>query len=131
MPRAYPKELRDRVVEAYARNEGTYEDLALRFSVGPATVDRWLARFRKTGSVEPSPMGGARRARKVDPAGEKLLAELLAEVPDSSMDELVDAYRQEFGVSMHKATMARTVSRMGYTRKRGVYAPRKASEPTS
>jgi transposase len=131
VPKPYPKELRERVVAAYHRNEGTYEALALRFSVGPATVDRWLARFRRSGTIEPSAMGGARRERKVDAAGEKFIADVLAEVPDTSMDELAEAYRDEFGVSMHKATMARSVGRMGYTRKRGVYARRTASETTS
>lgn len=131
MPRPYPKELRERVVAAYRRGEGTYEVLAHRFSVGPATVNRWLARVRRQGTVEASPMGGARRQRKVNVEGEKFIADVLAEVPDSSMDELAAAYEEEFGVSMHKSTMARTVGRMGYTRKRGVYALPRASEKTS
>jgi transposase len=129
--RPYPKELRERVVAAYERKDGTYETLAALFSIGPATVDRWLARYRRTGSVEASPMGGPRRERKVDKEGEKFIADTLSEVPDSSMDELVEAYRDEFGTDMHRSTMARSVGRMGYTRKRGVYAHRKASETTS
>lgn len=76
-------------------------------------------------------MGGARRQRKVNAEGEKFIADVLAEVPDSSMDELAAAYEEEFGVSMHKSTTARTVGRMGYTRKRGVYALPRASEKTS
>ena len=131
MARPYPRELRERVVAAYERKDGTYEALAALFMIGPATVDRWVARYRRTGSVEPSPMGGARRARKVDEEGEKFIANTLAEAPDSSMDELVEAYRDEFGTEMHRATMARSVGRMGYTRKRGVYVHRRASETTS
>ncbi len=131
MPKPYPMELRERVIAAYDRNEGTHDTLAVRFSVGVATVNRWLARRRRSGSVAPSPMGGARHERKVDQAGEKFIADILAEVPDSSMDELVDAYREEFGIEMHKSTMARSVGRMGYTRKRGVYARRRASGTTS
>jgi len=131
VPRPYPKELRERVVAAYERKDGTYETLAALFLIGPATVDRWLARKRRTGSVDASPMGGARRERKVDTEGEKFIAETLSEVPDSSMDELVEAYRDEFGTEMHRATMARSVARMGYTRKRGVYVRRRANETTS
>ena len=89
MPGPYPKELRERVVNAYLRKEGTYEQLAVRFDVGPATVDRWLARYRERGSVEPSAMGGARRKCKVDATGAEFIETILAEVPDSSMDELV------------------------------------------
>jgi transposase len=131
VPRPYPMELRERVVAAYERKDGTYERLAALFSIGTATVDRWLARYRRTGSVDASPMGGPRHPRKVDKEGEKFIADTLAEVPDSSMDELVEAYRDQFGTEMHRATMARSVGRMGYTRKRGVYARRRARETTS
>lgn len=130
MPRPYPKELRERVLAAYERKEGTYEELAVRFSVGPATVDRWLARHRRTGSVAPSQMGGARHQRKVDHQGEEFIAAVLAEVPDSTREELADAFLEEFGVKMHPTTMGKSVRRMGYTRKRGVYARRRASGKT-
>jgi len=76
-------------------------------------------------------MGGARRERKVQEPGERFLAEVLAEAPDSSMDELVEAYRDEFDIDMHPSTMARSVGRMGYTRKRGVYAHPRAPAKTS
>jgi transposase len=112
-------ELRERVVAAYDEGEGTYEELAERFMVGRATVDRWISRARATGSVEPSPMGGARHERKVTTEGEKFVRELLEAIPESTQRELADAYQEQFGVKLHRSTMGRSVERMGFTRKRG------------
>lgn len=119
MPGPLPRELRERVVAAYNNGAGTYKELAEQFKVGSATAERWVARERKTGSLEPDAMGGARHPRKVDAAGEELVRELLSVLPDSTLDELVETYEHHFGVSMHRATMGRALARMGFTRKRG------------
>jgi transposase len=120
VPRPYPRELRERVVAAYKNGAGTYEQIAKQFSVGRATVDRWLGRERTTGSVEARSTGGARHPRKVDEEGEKLVRELIELMPDSTLAELSVSYEEEFGVKMHERTMGRSVARMGLTRKRGV-----------
>lgn len=131
MATPYPRELRERVVEAYNNGEGTYEELADRFRVGRATVDRWLALERQTGDVQPRPMGGARHARKLTEAGEQLVRDMLLLMPDSTLGELVKAYHEELGVRIHERTMGRSVARMGLTRKRGLSARRKAAAKTS
>lgn len=42
MPKAYPMELRVRVVRAYLKNDDmTFEGVGRLFDVGEATVDRW------------------------------------------------------------------------------------------
>ncbi|MFY0539472.1 DUF977 family protein [Nannocystis pusilla] len=58
MPIAISTDLRIRIVEARAQERLTYEQLAERFGVGRATVDRVLRLARETGSVEPRPHGG-------------------------------------------------------------------------
>lgn len=120
MASPYPKELRERVITAWDNGEGTYEELAERFAVGRATVDRWIGLARRTGSVEPLPMGGARHERKLDAAGQEYVAELLDLMPDSTLGELARAVEERFGVRMHERTMGRSVARMGLTRKRGL-----------
>lgn len=119
MPGPYPKALRERVVNAYNNGEGTYEELAERFQIGRATVDNWLKLARRTGSVAPRPMGGARHPRKVDEAGEELVRELLGVMPDSTLGELARAMKEERGVDVHVTTMGRCLARMGYTKKKG------------
>lgn len=119
MAKPYPIELRERVIAAYENGEGSFRELGERFLVGEATVNRWVSRKRRTGTVAASAMGGRRRAFAVDAKGEAFIEWVLAEVPDSSAVELVAAYQEEFGVSVSQSSMKRTLHRLGYTRKRG------------
>ena len=86
--------------------------------VGRATVDRWIARDRHLGDVSAFAMGGARHAYVVTKEGEDFLRDAITETPDSSRQELVDAYEQEFGVLVSLTAMGDTLRRMGLTRKR-------------
>ena len=124
MPGPYPRELRERVLEARLNGEGTYRELADRFKVGEATVARWVRRHRVTGSVEPEPMGGARRPYVVDEEGARILCDVLDNVADCTLPELCELYFEERGVRVSPQTMSDTVRRLGYTRKRGSSAGR-------
>ena len=119
MPGAYPIELRWRVVNAFKEGGGTYDDIAERFKVGRASVTRWIALDRETGDVVPKPMGGARGERRIDAEGEEMLRTVLADVPDSALQELVDLYEDERGTRVGVRTMGRCLARLGLTRKRG------------
>ena len=130
MPRAYPEELKQRVVDAYNDGEGTYDEIAERFKIGRATVNRALNRERTTGSVAAFKPGGARHETKVDEAGEQFLRDTLVALPDSTLVELVEAYEEQFGVTMHQRTMGRTLVRMGISRKRGAFGHRRRSGKT-
>jgi transposase len=61
MPNPYDVALRERTVKAYERGEGSYADLAALLNVDHWTLERWVARWRKTGSVAPRPKGGGWR----------------------------------------------------------------------
>lgn len=119
MPRPYPQALRERVRIAHQETGATEEELAERFLIGHATVGRWLSLDRRTGSVAPLPMGGARHPRKVDAAGETFLRELLDLLPDSTLGELCRAYEDHCGVRMDERTMGRSLARMNLTKKKG------------
>ncbi len=120
MAKAYPIELRDRVVNAYSRGEGSFPELARRFDIGEATVSRWVQLKRQTGSLAPRPRGVNPRPCKIDETGLEFLRETLVELPDSTLQELVRAYEETFGVRVHLSTMHKTVrTRLGMTRKRG------------
>ena len=129
MPRAYPIELREKVLAAYHDGEGTFAELGERFKIGEATVNRWVSRERRTGSVAASPMGGGRRS-VFDEQGEEFITHVLAEVPDTTGVELVAAYAEEFGITVGVSTMNEKLRRMGYTRKRGSSVRQLPSEPT-
>jgi len=130
MPRPHPIELRERVVAAYKAGEGSFKELARRFMVGEASVNRWVSLDRRTGSVAPSPMGGWNRERKVDEAGEVLLRDLIDNNSDCTLAELAEEYKVARGVEVSTQTMSDTVRRLGYTRKRGSSAGRRLTVPT-
>ena len=129
MPRPHPIELRERVVAAYKSGEGSFRTLAQRFMVGEASVNRWVSRERRTGSVDASPMGGGHRERKVDEAGQALLRDLIDNNPDCTLRELCAEYRVARNVVVSTQTMSDTLRWLGYTRKRGSFAGRRPTAP--
>lgn len=131
MAGAYPVELRWRVVNAFNEGEGTYDAIGDQFKVGRASVVRWVALERATGDVVPKPMGGARTTRLIDTEGEEMIRSVLEDLPDATLEELVDLYEDERGIRVAVRTMGRCVARLGLTRKRGVSGPPSRSAPTS
>ncbi len=59
----YSNDLRQKVIRAYNRGEGTLRSLAARFSVSSDFVWRLSKRFRATGSVDPKPHEGGQSAK--------------------------------------------------------------------
>ena len=119
MARAYPVELRERVVSAFNEGEGTYDEIAERFKVGRASVIRWVALERDEGTLAAKPMGGARHEYLIDSEGEQMIRDVLEGLPDATLDELVAVYAETRGIEVSVRTMGRCVRRMGLTRKRG------------
>lgn len=86
MPRAYSRDLRDRVVAAVAAG-GSCRSVAGTFQISVASVVKWSQRFRATGSAAAKPMGG-RRLYSLAPHRDWLLARLAA-APDLTLRALV------------------------------------------
>jgi transposase len=90
MPNPYDMALRDRAVAAYERGEGSYADLAALFDLDRRTVQRWVARWRATGSAAPQPKGGGWRS----PIAFPVLHAVIAEAPDATVAELCWQYNR-------------------------------------
>ncbi len=60
MPKPYSIDLRERVVAAVETDGLSRRNAASQFGVGVSTAIIWVQRFRRTGSVAPSQMGGYR-----------------------------------------------------------------------
>jgi len=58
MPRPYSIDLRERVVGAVLKGEMSCNRAATHFDVAISTAVRWVAEFRKNGTIEPGQMGG-------------------------------------------------------------------------
>ena len=90
MPNPYDVAFRDRAVRAYEAGEGGYFDLADLFGIGYRTLERWVAQYRATGSVEPRPRGGGWRC----PIDLAVLHAVVRERPDGTCRELGAAYNR-------------------------------------
>jgi transposase len=116
MAAAYSADLRERVVAAYERENLSYREVGLMFGVGEATVDRWVALHRNTGSLAPKPRGGSEP--KLAPAQqEKLGAWVMAEC-DVLLSELRRRVATEMNIDVSESTISRTLKKLGFTLKK-------------
>jgi len=116
MAAAYSNDLRERVVAAYNRENLSYRQIGLMFGVGEATVDRWVALHRKTGSLAPKPKGGSEPKLRPDQQ-EQLGAWVLAE-SDVLLSELRRRVAAEMNIEVDESTISRTLIKLGFTRKK-------------
>lgn len=123
-------DLRRRVVEAYKRGEGTYAQIAEQFSVGQASVSRWLRLDRERGDVGPRPHGGGRR-RLIGAETERLVEKLVLQHPDWTEDEYAKALHEQFGLLFNASTVGRAIRRLGYGVKKRPLSPASGTDPTS
>jgi transposase len=126
MPAPYSMDLRERVVAAYLGGHGTYAEIAARFDVGEATVDRWVSRHRKRGTVAPDAMGGDRHS-KFSEEDDGRLAAMVADDPDITRDELVRRVRAELSLVVSPAAVQRALVRLNLTRKKRRSTPPNAT----
>jgi transposase len=89
MPKPYSEDLRARVVEAIEAGASRRE-AADRFEIGASSAIRWMQRLEQSGSCAAKPSGGS-----VSPLEEhaRWLLALVAEHPDLTLDEVVEALR--------------------------------------
>jgi transposase len=116
MAEALPVALRQRVVEAYERGEGSYPTVAEKFRIGEATVRRWVSQFRDVGHVEPHPKGGGRRSD----ISIKELEGILDKLGDANAGEITAAYNlgRRGRERRHASSIKRALHRAGYVVKK-------------
>jgi transposase len=112
----HPVELRIRAVEAHEAGEGSYAVVAERFSVGEASVKRWVWRYRSHGTVDPRRRGGGNRSQI---SAEELKA-MLAKMGDANAGELTAEFnrRRRGRNRVHVSSIKRALHRHGYVVKK-------------
>ena len=106
MSKAYSLDLRQRVIE-HVEEKQDKNNVSNLFKVGIATIYRWLALKRKTGSIMPSKRKAYKK--KID---DKKLSQYVEEHLDSFLSEIA----KEFGVTAHGVFYA--LKRLKITRKK-------------
>lgn len=115
MPRAYSVDLRERVLVACERREGTRAEVARRFRVAASTVHAWLRAARETGRRAPMPPGRGRMPVGGEAA---VLTELIAQGNDATLAECADRLAAQTGVRRSVAAVCRALKRLGLVRKK-------------
>ena len=116
MANAYDMALRGRAVAAYEGGEGPYKEVAAVFGLDHRTLERWVARYRATGSVAPRPKGGGWRC----PIDLAVLHRVVRARPDGVCTELCRAYNRRVGRTQqtNETSFRRAMHREGYVLKR-------------
>jgi len=116
MPNPYDMALRERAVAAYERGEGSYAQLAALLDLDHRTLERWVARWRATGSVAPQPKGGGWCC----PIDLSVLRAVIDEAADATVAELCWAYNRRVKLAQRTTptSFRRAMHREGFVLKK-------------
>jgi transposase len=106
--RAYSRDLRIRVLNAYLNDEGSQREIARRFEVSRGFVQNVLRRYSETGDVERKSSNGSPR-KKIGQQEIRVLRELINDEPDATLDELCHGFAGRTHIKVSVATMHRAV----------------------
>ncbi|AKT41627.1 helix-turn-helix domain-containing protein [Chondromyces crocatus] len=119
----YPIELRQRILDAYDRGEGSVRELASLFDVAPNTVQSYITRRKRTGNVSPTPQTKRGPDPSIGEDGLKLLRMLVSAQNDRTIDEYIALYEAETHSHVSRSVMVRALKRAGLVRKKRHYVP--------
>ena len=83
MPDPHPQGLRERAVQSYEDGVESYLVVAQRFSIGVASLQRWVCLKRNEGTLDPRPKGGGTQSTITAADIEALMHELWDRRPAS------------------------------------------------
>ena len=129
MAEPYPIELRRRVVAAYEAGEGSYWEIAVRFAVGPASVNRWVRLTRTRGDLSAQPKAGGTPSVIT----EDDIAAIIDKLGDPTTTELTVEYNRgrRGKARVHVSSMKRALHRCGYVVKKNGDGRWRVCAPTS
>lgn len=115
--KAYSLDLRQKIVDVYQNESISQRQLAKRFAVAKSFVIKLLKQQRETGNIEPLPHAGGAKL-KVKPKELEILAQLIDEKNDATLEELCQMFQARTKVIVSRATMGRMSQRLNLTVKK-------------
>jgi transposase len=119
--KAYSTDLRERVIASVESGECNIPEAARRYKVSEPSIERWLARQRKTGTCAPLPHAGG-PTRKLATAEAAIRAAVKAQ-PDATLPELCELVEQETKIKSAPSMMQRELVRLKLPRKKSRSMP--------
>jgi transposase len=123
--KAYSADLHQKVLDAALAKRGTRDRIAVMFGVSVRFVDTVLHRHRSGEPVGPRPRHVGQP--KIRPEHEPVLRQLVAEQPDATLEELVDALEARGGPRVSRTGMGYALARLKLPRKKSRSTPRSAT----
>ena len=117
MPKPYSVDLRNRVIVAWAAQEGSQRQLADRFKVSLSFVRNLVRRYRETGQVEPKQCGGYEKPI-IEGQYLNMIKAWIDEKNDLLLSELCDRLREKTGINVSIKTIHRALQKLGLRRKK-------------
>jgi transposase len=118
---AYSTDLRERVVASVESGECNIPEAARQYKVSEPSIERWLARHRKTGSCAPlSHAGGV--PRKLATVEAAIRAAVKAQ-PDATLQELCETVEKETKIKSDPSMMYRELVQLKLPRKKSRFMP--------
>ena len=114
MARAYSNDLRERVIKSYEAGLSKKEIIDI-FIIGSDTLNRWIRKYKETGSTEPCKRTKYRAKKFSDDA----LLEHVKKNPSATLEE-----RAIFFSVKHQSVYSR-MKALGITRKKRLFSMRK------
>jgi len=99
-------------------------EIAERFRIPKGTVQNILERYRESGTIEPKPQHAGRRPA-FSPQALRRLEQDVERHPDATLSEL----RERSAVRVSLVAFHRTLKKLGFTRKKSLYARANNSGP--
>ena len=119
--KAYSTDLRERAIESVESGECNIPQAARRYKVSEPSLERWLAKYRKTGNCAPRPHAGG-PARKLAPAEAAIRSAVKAH-PDATLRELCEIVEKETKIQSAPSMMQRELVRLKLPRKKSRSMP--------
>jgi transposase len=114
--KAYSIDLREKIVAAVLGRGMSKAQAARTFGVGATSVKRYVKLAEEGKSLRPGKAPG--KKGKLNGSGIDLLKEDLHTRPAVTYEKRADLLYELLGVRVSKATICRTIKRLGYTRKK-------------
>ena len=115
--KAYSLDLRQKIIDVYEQEEISQRQLAQRFNVALSFIVKLLRQYRTTGEISPKPFNGGVKL-KLSPENLVVLADLIENNNDATLDELCQMLQEKIEVSISRATMGRMTQRLKLTVKK-------------
>jgi transposase len=117
MPKPYSVDLRKRIIHAYESGEGSQAEIAEKYQVGKATVERYWRLYQEKGDVLPN----LEKPGRPSSIGEKDVSKIKAWIeakPDITLNELKSRYNALKGSAVGQTTIHRLLVKRGFKRKK-------------